>query len=67
MWRVLRNIQALRGDSGGGHQDFVGESNPRNVASLPELDPVGLHLRDYDRGRSHTTRKYLSMTLQSAA
>ena len=57
VWRVLRNIQALCGNLGGSHQDFVGESYSGDVTSLPELDPTWLHLRDDDRRCSHPTRK----------
>jgi hypothetical protein len=57
VWRVLRNIQALRGDPRGSYQDVVGESHSGDVTSLPKLDSTGLHLRDNDRRCSHSTRK----------
>lgn len=59
VWRVLRNLQAMRGDLGGGQQDLSSASHSRNVAPVFELDPPGLHFRDYDRRRSHSTRKHL--------
>jgi hypothetical protein len=66
VWQVLRNIQVLCRDPEGSYQDLFGESHSQDVASLPEVDLTGLHLRDCGCGCSYSMCKSPSMALPTA-
>ena len=47
VWRVLRNLQTLLGDSRGSAEDISHQGYSGDVAQVPQLDSLGLHLRDH--------------------
>lgn len=65
VWGILRDIQTMFGDSGGGPKNVFDQSYARDVAAILELDPAWLYFRDHNHRSAYDPGMYRGLPYSS--